>query len=163
MSAITVVEVELVTVDRLVETGVIDAERVGMLWIDAEGHEGHILEGAGALAERGVPIVLEFNPEGLDYRGDRGKIDEFAAHHYTHFIDVRRPEADRERPRYGLRDVGELGAFAERFLDPATPAQFTDLLLLRLDERQAAAAAGLPRHMDLHVGRPRRTRRRAAR
>jgi len=149
VSAMTVVDVELVTLDRLVETGVIDPDGVGMVWIDAEGHEGHILEGAGALTERGVPIVFEFNPGGLDERGDRGKIHEVAAQCYTHFVDVRRREADPALLRFSLRSVTELPAYADRFLDPSTPGHFTDLLLLRLDRRQVSAAEDLPRRMEL--------------
>ena len=50
--------VKTVTVDRLAETGEIDVERTGLMWIDAEAHEGHILAGATALLERGTPLVL---------------------------------------------------------------------------------------------------------
>jgi FkbM family methyltransferase len=63
-----VTDLELVTLDHLVASGVIDADRVGMLWIDVEGHEGHVLGGAGALTERGTPIVFEFDPTALEYR-----------------------------------------------------------------------------------------------
>jgi FkbM family methyltransferase len=49
---IGVVDVETVTLDGLTDAGLIDRERLGMVWIDVEGHEGHVLEGAGTLAER---------------------------------------------------------------------------------------------------------------
>lgn len=148
VSALEVVEVELVTLDHLADDGVIDRDRLGMLWIDAEGHEGHILEGAATLADRGVPIVFEFNPAGLDERGDRGKVHEVADRSYTHFVDVRRPEPDRSQGRFRLRPVGELAKHAERFLDPSQPGHFTDLLLLRLDDEQARLGANLPELMS---------------
>lgn len=143
-----VVEVELVTLDQLAEGGVIDRDGLGMLWIDAEGHEGHILDGAGTLAERGVPIVFEFNPAGLDERGDRDKVHAVAECFYTHFVDVRRAEADPTQPRFRLRSVAELPGYAERFLDSATPGHFTDLLLLRLDAAQARVGVNLPELMS---------------
>ena len=80
-----ILTVETVTLDQLVETGVIDAERIGLLWMDAEAHEGHILEGGLSLLARGVPLVLEWNPVILDRVGDRGKIERAVADGYTHF------------------------------------------------------------------------------
>jgi len=142
LAEMAVVEVELVTLDHLVKTGVIDADRVGMVWIDAEGHEGHILGGASALADRGTPIVFEFHPKGLEERGDREKVHSLAEECYTHFVDVRRQASDQ--PRFQLRPVRGLRAHGDRLLDPASPGRFTDLLLLRLDARQASLAGNLP-------------------
>jgi FkbM family methyltransferase len=144
---IEVAKVELVTLDRLVDDGIIDAERVGMLWVDAEGHEGQILEGASRLTETGVPVVFEFHPQNLDRRGDRRVIHELAERSYTHFIDVRRRPADRTQPRYQLRPVRELSRLADRFLDPSSRAPFTDVLMLRLDAKQASLAEELPDHL----------------
>lgn len=149
----TVAQVELVTLDRLARSGVIDRERLGMVWIDAEGHEGHILQGASTLADRGVPIVFEFHPAGLDAEGSRGMTHEVAEQCYTHFVDVRRQEADQRR--FGLRPVTELRRFADRFLDPSNTMSYTDLLLLRLDDAQASVGENLP---ELFVKQRRRAR-----
>ncbi len=140
----SVVEIDLVTLDHLADTGMIDLDRLGMLWVDAEGHEGHVIEGASELVGRGMPMVFEFHPEGLDERGDREKIHELAEEHYTHFVDVRRQEVDRSQPRFMLRAVTDLARFAERFLDPDTPGHFTDLLMVRLDQKQASRGRKLP-------------------
>jgi FkbM family methyltransferase len=143
LPVLSVTEVELVTLDSLAASGIVDAERVGLLWIDAEGHEGHVLEGASRLTERGVPVVFEFHPEGLDERGHRDTINAVAAESYTHFFDVRRQQVDRSQSRYEMRPTSELPAYAERFLDPEVPGYFTDLLLVRLDAKQAATGARL--------------------
>jgi hypothetical protein len=119
-----------------------------MLWIDAEGHEGHILGGATALTEAGVPIVFEFEPANLDLRGGGSKVREIAESSYTHFIDVRRPEPDKTLSRFRLHPVDELWAHAERFLDPSTRGRHTDLLMLRLDADQAKRGAKLPELMS---------------
>jgi FkbM family methyltransferase len=147
-AAVSVVEVELTTLDRLVETGVVDRDRIGMLWVDAEGHEGHVLEGAGTLAEQGVPIVFEFHPAGIDARGDRSKIHALADECYTHFVDVRRPASDEGQPQLTLRGVAGLPSYAERFLSPSTPEVFTDLLLLRLTPEQVSSGASLQEQVD---------------
>ena len=101
------VEVELVTLDGLVDSGVIDKQRVGMVWIDAEGHEGHILEGGAGLLENGVAVVFEFHPAGLQERGDRNQIHAIAEDAYTHFVDVRRQEVGQ--PRFQLHPVSARG------------------------------------------------------
>jgi FkbM family methyltransferase len=142
------VKVKLETLDRLVDDRTIEAERVGMLWVDVEGHEGQVLEGATKLTERGVPIVFEFHPENLDRRGDRRLIHKLAERSYTHFVDVRRRPADRAQPRYQLRPATELAQLADRFLDPSSPASFTDVLMLRLDPKRAGVGEGLPDHLQ---------------
>ena len=139
---ITVTDLELVTLDGLAQSGIIELEHLGMLWIDAEGHEGHILHGAGSLADTGVPVVFEFHPTGLEAEGTRGIVNEIAGQCYTHFVDVRRQEADEERFR--LRPVTELARFAEHFLDPSNTASYSDVLLLRLDATQARRGDDLP-------------------
>jgi FkbM family methyltransferase len=138
----TVTDLELVTLDELSRSGVVDRERLGMVWIDAEGHEGHILHGAGTVADAGVPIVFEFHPAGLEAEGTRGMVQEVTEQCYTHFVDVRRQEPDRRR--FGLRPVTELPRFADRFLDRSSTASYTDLLLLRLDPAQASRGNNLP-------------------
>jgi FkbM family methyltransferase len=151
---IDVAEVELVTLDRLVESGEIDPAEVGMLWIDAEAHEGHILRGATTLTGRGVPIVFEFDPFGLDERGDRDRVHEIVEHSYTHFVDVRRPVRDETEQRFRLRAVTELSEYAGRFLDAARPRGFTDLLVLRLSADQAKLGEKLPELMSGRHGDP---------
>ncbi len=149
----TVVEVEIVTLDRLAENGVIDPDRVGLVWIDVEGHEGHVIAGAGTVADRGLPIVVEFHPEGLDHHGDRDKIQEVAERCYTHFLDVRRRDRDRTQADFTLHPIDDLAAYADSLLDPATPGYFTDLLLLRLEGDQANAPPNLSELMQPAVDR----------
>jgi len=144
------VEVELVTLDGLVESGVIDKNRVGMVWIDAEGHEGHVLQGGAGLLQDGVPVVLEFHPAGLQEHGDRDQIHAIAEDAYTHFVDVRRQEV--AGPRFQLHPVERLAAYADRRLATTGEGFFTDLLLLRLDEAQARKGSDLPRLVAARLG-----------
>lgn len=48
--------------DAFVEEGVIDPSDVGLVWIDAQGHEPNILHGARRLLDAKVPVVLEYCP-----------------------------------------------------------------------------------------------------
>lgn len=133
----TILTIETVTLDRLVETGVIDADATGLLWMDAEAHEGHILEGASSLLERGTPLVLEWNPVILDRMGDRGKLERAVAENYTHFAGMHRNPNPRQ-PSFPVQTTDRLPAYAERFLDRSNLLTKTDILVLRLDPEQAA-------------------------
>jgi FkbM family methyltransferase len=135
-----VVNVDTVTLDHLADSGVIDADRTGLLWMDAEAHEGHILQGAGSLVTRGTPLVLEWNPVILDRVGDRGKLERAVAESYTHFAGMHR-DPDPEHPNFPLQTVDQLPAYAERFLDRSTGLTKTDILVIRLD-RDAADGVG---------------------
>jgi FkbM family methyltransferase len=50
--------VDVVTIDSLVASGVIELARVGLLWLDVQGHEAEVLAGASSLVEKGVPTVV---------------------------------------------------------------------------------------------------------
>src|SRR4051794_9802760 len=134
--------VKTVTVDRLAETGEIDVERTGLMWIDAEAHEGHILAGATALLERGTPLVLEWNPSNLDKVGDRGRLQDAVAEHYTHFAGMH-PNPNPNQPSFPLQTADCLPAYAERFLNPDNSLNKTDILVPRLTDEQAAGVRSL--------------------
>jgi FkbM family methyltransferase len=58
---------EALTLDGLVARGVVDPGRVGLLWMDTQGHEPSVLKGASKLLEAGVPLVTAVrNQEGWD-------------------------------------------------------------------------------------------------
>ncbi len=151
-----VLSVPTTTLDELTETGVVDLERVGMLWMDAQAHEGHILAGAGRLREHGVPVVLEWYPRSLDRFGSVDDLHDSLAEHYTHFVDLRKPTSAAA----SVRAVGTIGAYAENFDDPAGP-RYTDILLLRLSQEVAAQldVEGAPKRAKaVAAGRPDRPR-----
>jgi len=130
-----ILKVETKTLDGLVEAGVIDAEATGLLWMDAESHEGHILEGASSLLARGTPLVIEMNPLVMERAGDPDKLERAISDNYTHFAGMHR-DPDPEHARFPLHPVSQLDAYAETFLEPGSPAK-TDILLLRLSSDQA--------------------------
>ena len=92
--------------------------------------------------------MLEFDPLGQGWRGDLDRIHELIEQNYTHFIDIRRRDADPAVPRFRLQRANELRSLAERTLAPGTPDFFTDILLLGLIEEQAARGADLPRDLE---------------
>jgi FkbM family methyltransferase len=132
----SIVSVETVTLDHLAASGVIDPASTGLIWMDAEAHEGHILAGAGSLLAEGTPLVLEWNPTNLDRAGDRERLQRAVADNYTHFAGMHR-NPNPEQPSFPLQTVDRLPAYAERFLGPESLWNKTDILVLRLDPEQA--------------------------
>jgi FkbM family methyltransferase len=56
------IEVRAARFDSLVETGEIALDQLGLVWLDAQGHEGQILAGARSLLASGVPVMMEYWP-----------------------------------------------------------------------------------------------------
>jgi FkbM family methyltransferase len=52
------VPVNAVTLDSLVDDGVLRPAQVGLLWIDAQKHEASVLAGATKLIDAGVPVIV---------------------------------------------------------------------------------------------------------
>jgi FkbM family methyltransferase len=65
----TAVEVEAVSLDSLVDQGVVVPLEVGLVWMDVQGDEGRALAGAGRVLETGVPVVAAVRSSRLDERG----------------------------------------------------------------------------------------------
>jgi FkbM family methyltransferase len=83
----------MTTLDALAADGTIDPEDVGLLWIDVEGHELDVLDGASALLDRGVPVAMEMCPEKLARAGRLEDAPRLIESRYTHVLDLRRPVA----------------------------------------------------------------------
>jgi FkbM family methyltransferase len=120
------VGIETLSLDFLVARGLLDPADVGLLWMDVQGHEGHVLRGAERLGEPGIPVVLEYYPAILEGAGSLAYLETFAAAHYTDFVDLRHAGGKTVH----TRPVAELPAFARGY-EPHTERRFTDLLLVR--------------------------------
>lgn len=54
------IEISMVSLDEHLSTTGMPAHRIGLIWIDVEGHEPAVVAGAASLIEAGVPLVFEF-------------------------------------------------------------------------------------------------------
>jgi FkbM family methyltransferase len=118
-----VITVVVHRLDDVVAAQGIAREDVRLLWIDAQGHEGQVLEGAPKLIGAGVPVVTEFWPYGLARSGEEGRrFGDVLRARFQAFYDL----SDAAPQRQPIADVGVL--FARYPADPGTA--FTDLLLI---------------------------------
>jgi FkbM family methyltransferase len=139
-----VIVVPQVALDSLAAAGTVDPGDVTFLWMDAQGHEGHILRGASLLTERGVPIVLEFYPGMMDRHGGLDYFKEVAFDRYTHFVALHRAQGKREA-RFDVLPIGELAAEIERLLGGG---RVTDILLVRDPRLRPRHGGGRGREVD---------------
>jgi FkbM family methyltransferase len=99
------IDVRAASLDSLADAGEIDFGNVDLVWMDAQGHEGHILRGGSKLLASSIPVVTEYWPYGLRRAGGLDTFHELIAANYSHFIDLNSPAADgraRVLPAYSL-------------------------------------------------------------
>jgi FkbM family methyltransferase len=126
--------VESVSIDDLVKRGLVVPEEIGLVWVDVQGHEGHVLAGGGSLLALGAPIVVELAPSLLRPSGGQSKMFGALREHYTHFVDLRLPGA--EKPvRHPVKELKEYG---QRFRRDKGRSH-TDLLVMRLKSSRKLA------------------------
>jgi len=106
------VDVRVETIESLVNEGLVDPDRLGLVWMDAQGSEPGILQSAAPILERRVPIVVE-----VMTRRDLGWLESLAET-YTHVAPLRRPrEPAPARLAVGLAEkAGKRGAPAADLL-----------------------------------------------
>jgi FkbM family methyltransferase len=118
------VKVPVSTIDNLLAEGRLDLAEAGIVWMDAQGHEGHILEGASRLLASDVPVVIEYWPYGLGRAGGMDRLNAAITANYSRVVDLRSQTPDGQPLTHAASDVASLAASY-----PGT--DFTDLLLLK--------------------------------
>ena len=72
------IEVPIVRVGDELQLLGIQPAQVGLVWVDVEGYEAHVLEGLASLIAESVPIVFEFTPSLYDLDTRRRLVDMLA-------------------------------------------------------------------------------------
>lgn len=115
--------VRCVRLDTLVADGTIDLARLGMVWMDAQGHDPRVLQGASTITSAGVPVVVEYWPDGLGDGEERELLEDIVRSNYSRFVDLRLLTSGRE----AIFDANDVKLLREHY----GKDQHTDLLLLR--------------------------------
>lgn len=102
----------------------IDVDRLGVFWVDAQGHEGHILAGAASVTDSHTPVIIEYWPYGLRRAEGLDLFHQLVADRCRRVIDVRASAWERR-----VVDVqpAELDRLEARYNGPVG---YTDLILL---------------------------------
>ncbi len=130
-----VVRVEVVTLDFLVERSLVEADGTGLVWIDTEGHEGQVLNGARRLLEQGVPVILEVNPPLLKRHRGTDLLRELADSYYTHVVDLRDFQGDPASAQglsFKQLPVERVGSIVHEY---QSDERITEVLLVRAPKK----------------------------
>lgn len=109
--------------DVLAEAGAVAPERIGLLWVDIQGHEGYLFKGARRTLAHGMPVISEFWPYGLRRAGfDPESFTAIVASIFTHVVHV-----DLTTDRWERRPID---AIAEMFDPYPGPDDGQEIILL---------------------------------
>jgi FkbM family methyltransferase len=123
-AAADLVAVQCLRFDDLTNDGAICLDDVGLMWLDAQGHEPFVLQGASEALAAGVPLVLEYSPLALRTSGALSDLEAMIREHYTTVFDLHRLSAGlRAGAVFASSDIGRLRALDD--------FDHTDLLLVR--------------------------------
>jgi FkbM family methyltransferase len=118
-----VIAVPAARLDDILAEQNVELSDVGLVWIDTQGHEGHVLAGAPRLLASAAPIIIEYWPYGLRRAAGLELLHQLMRDSGRRIIDL------RDARRFGRLQAlsrTELDALAERHPNQ----QYTDLVLL---------------------------------
>jgi len=104
------IEVRVVRFDALLAEVEVDLSTVGIVWIDTQGHEGHVLSGASRLLSSDVPVVTEYWPYGLERANGLELFHEQVARNYREVIDLRASLRTDRRVSYSADSMDKVGS-----------------------------------------------------
>lgn len=118
------IRVSATTLDNVLDDEDIDLGRVGLVWIDTEGHEPYVLAGATKVLQSNVPVLIELWPSALRAANGLERLISLVSTNYTHFLDL---ALEWEGDSPPLRSAWEIRSLIEAY---DRRSSWTDLLLL---------------------------------
>ena len=113
-----IIHVPVNTLDRVLREKDIHPQDIHLIYMDVQGHEWHVLQGASETLQAGVPMVMEVWPYGLKRAGtDFTALAEFIADVFNNVVDIRGDKARQPASAFATI-MANLGA-----------EDFTDVLL----------------------------------
>ncbi len=122
------IEIPVTSVDEWLKNESIHVSDIGLVWVDTQGHEGHVFSKATQLLSNKIPIVIEFWPYGLNRSGGYEKLIK-ALKNVSMMFNMR--DAGDSKSLNAL-DLDQLDNMYHNFLkqESSDYSPHTDLLLL---------------------------------
>ncbi len=100
--------VNAVTLDDWCETTNFDVDKINYIWIDVEGYEGYLIDGAiNILKKKKIPLYLEFVSDFLKKTGSYDLLIKNLSELYSYFIVVTHSSNEKTFD-YELKPISEL-------------------------------------------------------
>ena len=119
------ISVRVTTLDDLAAEIGLSPAAAGLVWVDVEGFELEVLEGARGFLHLAVPLVVEFVPDRYQPLERLQALVEVLSPTYTHFVDLK-PSSPSRRT---FEPLSAIEALMTRRRDK------TDILIVRLSDR----------------------------
>lgn len=116
--------VQLTSLDHEVQRGRYAAQDVGLVWMDTQGHEGRVLEGATKLLAASVPMVIEYWPYGLAATEGVDALNRLIRDHFSAYVNLAQPFAGGQVRTHPPQRLDELAQ------DLARDRRWANLVLL---------------------------------
>lgn len=110
--------------DSLVAERSVSLDKVGLVWIDAQGHEASVLGGAQQLLAADIAVVVEYCPWATRSPDVLHDLETLIRDHYRSFVDVHVLALGGDDPERTTKDIGQLR-------DRYRGEEHTDLLLMK--------------------------------
>lgn len=111
------VTVPAAPLDAIVTDAEVDPSKIGLVWVDTQGHEGQVLASAPTLLAHRLPFVIEYWPYGLRRSDGLELLHSIISDTFSTVVDARRGQ------RFPAQDMATLA-------DHYTGRSYTDLLLV---------------------------------
>jgi FkbM family methyltransferase len=118
------ITIELARFDDAVVDIRSELPELGMVWIDTQGYEGHILSGAPSVVDSDVPVVIEYDLRHLRRVNGLSMLNELITRNYREVVDIRASVRARRVVSYSAQEIAGLQQVYRG-------RAFTDLLLLK--------------------------------
>lgn len=113
------IKVPCMKLDDFLYNNKLDIMKIGLIWVDVQGHEGHVFAQSEILKKNPVPIFAELWPYGLMRSGGLNLFVTFIKENYAYFIQLesKSPEPESTRTIDNLvKKLGTRGRMTEILL-----------------------------------------------
>ncbi|HRZ25831.1 MAG TPA: FkbM family methyltransferase [Spirochaetota bacterium] len=117
-------QVRMITLDGYIIDNNINPKDIRFLWVDTQGYEYFILDGAKSLIRKDVAIIVEFWPYGLLRTNSLEKFVNLLKANYTHYIDMNEYRQKHNKKIHEIEDVDKIVKWLKN------TSYFTDLFLI---------------------------------
>lgn len=104
----SVVKVPMRRFDELALELDLNLASMGLVWIDTQGHEGQVLDGATSILKSSVPIILEYWPYGLRRADGLDLLHRLIEENYRTVVDLRASQNAGQVVRLDAAAIREL-------------------------------------------------------
>jgi FkbM family methyltransferase len=120
--------VTVTSLDEYVKENGITPDDIGFVWIDTQGFEGFVLDGAKVITQNDIPVVMEFWPYGMKRSGCLELLLAVLKDNYVGFV---RMDELSDWDNIAVHDIGKIDELVEECLEDNKGLSNYDIFLIK--------------------------------